>query len=283
MFSKKITIIFLFYSTILFGENYFVKTCYIYSKADSNSKKVCQKNFGDIVNKYSRFNEDFYKIKTEDCSGYVLLNCLSLKKNNPKRQISSIRNFNNSKIRFGPNFSIDGSWSKVYKSFDNKGLGYSGGLIFIIQALKKLTIDFSLSYRILSLESTFGKEGILESPSSLTINQTITYAGIGTILKYLIYRSFDYFSSKSEPNWYLKAGMEFLYPLSSKQSSSTGESFYFSNNEKLLFAILGASLEFPLTRRFGTLLDLTLCYNVFSKGESQMIGMRFSAAFLLGL
>lgn len=276
--SKNITIL-IFFSALAFGEDYFIKTCSIFSKEDVNSKKNCEKHSGDIINSFSIVDENFLKIKTKDCAGYTLISCTSIKNSTPKREIGSIAH--NSRVKFGPIFSLDGSWAKVESSFKNKGLGYSGGLAFILPILKRICLSVPISYRVLSLTGTIDEGGgVLLSPHYPTITHTISYVGLGLSVNYLFYIKYDHFkftSSRLATNkWYLKLGAEYLYPLNSKQVINNEETITFKNNEKLLLALLGGNVDFPLTRKLSALLDLTVFYNVFSKLDPMLVGMRFS-------
>src|SRR5262249_48492549 len=143
--------------------------------------------------------------------------------------------------------------------------------------LSNMRVSVTASYQILNLSHTIDGTGQITDTNPLTFSQQRSYADLGVIYGYSFARS-----PKGGTAWWVEGGLDFLWPLSAKQSSPLGD-VSFTAKDKLLYATAGLGLSYPLAEALAVQSELRLNYNLFAGSGSRLFGIRLGIALGIAL
>lgn len=280
-------------ATVVFSGN-----CDVLSEPVTSSRVQCKEKRGSQLSALKKSQNGYYEIETAACRGFVPAYCLrSLKggakasaKAEPGPATPSLRGDTapvGRKITStseGSIFSIGlvGNFGLMFArpsagATGTKGNDFGGGLLLAVPLSKKIRITAIPMIQNISLSRTVDGGGAIADPNPVTFSQTVLFAGASLMGGLGFFGDIDY-QGRGE-SWWWDLGVEYLVPLSAKQTDSLGTEISFSTQDKLFFLVTGPSGQFGLSDSLNLNAYLQFLYNLGAQNGSQLLGGRLALSF----
>ncbi len=189
-------------------------------------------------------------------------------------------------FRLGPQIRYDLGYASVgYSSTGETTSNLSGGLQASWFPHRVLGLMLTVTYNRLTAGRTLSYSNIIED-SRYEIKQVYQYLGASLVATFNFQGDDLRYGSEKKLRWDLNAGFDYWHPLSASQVNALGTTVSFQA-DKLLFALLGLSWEYPLTESMafgGTLHGLYNVATLFtSNSANRLLGGRLGVALLFSL
>jgi hypothetical protein len=264
-------------SVPVFGAGRFQRNCAIFSSPSAIATRVCRKSAGDPVLDVERGRDGFLKVDTGECRGYVRESCLE----GVSRGLASASSSRRSFFSVGLSLQGDGLVGKVAGSSDStQGLGFGAALLIELQPASWFRIVLRPSYQYLTLTRVVSLSTGVFQPTDLEFTHRIPYAGLGGLASF---KAFAVGSPGHENEWWAEAGVDWLLPLSGRQTDSSGDTIAFTPQGKPFLGLLGISTRLPLSPSLDLGGFLHAYYNFGAQAGSAFYGTRLGVAVSLNL
>jgi hypothetical protein len=256
----------------------FERNCTVFADPSPIAVRLCRKRAGDPILEAKASRAGFVRVDTGDCLGYVRESCLA--EEAQRRPSSETASAGSGRVRVGLSLQGDGLFGKVSgATTGTDGFGFAAAALVQIPLFRTFRLTLKPTYQYLSLSRTVALGSVLSEPSDLEFTQRIPYAGVGLIGSFQVVGQ----ARESSNEWWIDLGADYLFPLSGRQTDSSGDTVGFHPTAKLVVGYLGASTRVPLSASWDMGGALHAFYNLAATGGSSFYGLRLALSLTVHL
>lgn len=284
----------------------FSADCAVVKRPEPSSQVACHEKRGVTLRLLAKAPQDYYKVQTAQCQGFVPRYCLRKLTLSPTKDRKTASNSGEESL-VSATVSEEKSKSLRAKTNDrvNRQVRTSETIPFHLGALANFGVlwgkpsasggasrgnDFGFSLLLgiplggslrflafpriqkITLNRSVDGSGVIVDPNPVTFSQSVLFAGVGATVGIHFFGDID-FQGNGE-TWWWDLGAEYLLPLSAKQTDTLGNEISFTTDDKIFFLTTGPSGQFGLTPTLNVNAQLQFLYNLGSQNGSQILGAR---------
>ncbi len=262
----------------------FIRACSVFLEPSLSAAKVCQKKSGARLSFSGYAENGFVQVETGDCAGYVPSGCVGEDDVKQVRIPAENNDGRKSRFRLGFGGHVDGTLASVSGSADSsRGSGWALGLLSQIWLAPRWQLTVAPVYQRLGLNGTVNLSStVVADTNPAKFEQTRDYYGGSLLVGYAIERNLLFDRPTRDPELFLEAGLQTLFPSGGKQTGPNG-TVEFKPTDKPLFLLLGVSADLFLNRSLSLGGYLHAYYNLGSRDGDKIYGARLGIALIFGV
>lgn len=162
------------------------------------------------------------------------------------------------------------------------GMGYSAGLLARLEMAKRVKATLIPAFQYLRLSRQVGADSQqLTDPNPANYEQSVRYLSVTGFISFRMNPFEPGLSDPQDPQWWVDAGLQGLFPLSAKQSVSGSETEFTAGKATLI--LLGSTIDVYMNPDYFLSFTLHAYSSLSGSSASRYYGARFLAAINMRL